>query len=251
MRKRATIVAAAAVASAVFSAVLLSPSEASAQVIGVPPVRQVVLHDSGWGAVSNITMVVSAATVTLMPRVYYNDPEATVGWKARWHVSVLAPAMAMVGATLLVDQPIREAIKNTRPGCPIEDTLVHLDGSGCETFGGPSTQAFAAWGTAGAGISIFLVDTFKYSDGHFNAGGFIGNFAVPLSLAIVTSIGRSANFGSDTLGVSQNGQHEFEHWGQNLLAGAIPGLLTGVLFGVGYTLLQRPNCGYGNNVICW
>ena len=123
--------------------------------------------------------------------------------------------------------------------------------SGCETFGGPSTQSFAAWGTAGAGISIFLVDTFKYSDGHFNAGGFIGNVFVPLSLAIVTSIGRSANFGNDTLGVSQNGQHEFENWGQNLLAGAIPGLLTGVLFGVGYTLLQRPNCGYGNNVICW
>ena len=26
-----------------------------------------------------------------MPRVFYADPEVTVGWKARWHVSVLAP----------------------------------------------------------------------------------------------------------------------------------------------------------------
>jgi hypothetical protein len=244
MRKRFAIVAAAAVAA--FGALaLIGPSEAAAQTVtGTPPVRPVVIHDSGLGTVSNLTMVLGVASVTLMPRVYYNDPEATVGWKARWHISILAPAMAMTAATLLVDQPIRNAVKSTRPGCTLEDTLARLDGSGCESFGGPSTQAFAAWGATGAGLGIFLVDTFKYSDGRFSAGSFIGNFLFPLSMSVVTSVGRSIT-------PSDIGGQPFENVGQNLLAGALPGLVTGVLFGVGYTLMQRPNCGYGNFVICW
>lgn len=247
MRKRATIVA-AALASAVSAAVLLAPREAAAQT-GIPPVQPLVERDPVWGPMSNITMVVGASLVFLMPRVYYNDPEATVGWKARWHVSQLAPAMSLTALTLLMDGPIRDAVKNTRPGCTPEETLARLDGSGCETWGGPSTQAFGAWSATGAGIGIFLVDTFKYSDGRFHLGSFIGNVAAPLTLSIVTSVGRSIDPG--TTSTAPNGFHEYENWGQNLLAGGLPGLLSGAVIGVGYALLQRPNCGYGNNVICW
>ncbi|HEY4118419.1 MAG TPA: hypothetical protein VGM56_11215, partial [Byssovorax sp.] len=82
MRIRATIVAAGVLAG--LSAMALAPREASAQSLTIPPI---VTTDSTWGTVSNITMVIGVTTVTLMPRVYYNDPEATVGWKARWHIS--------------------------------------------------------------------------------------------------------------------------------------------------------------------
>jgi hypothetical protein len=236
MRIRETIVAAAMLAG---TATALAPREAAAQGIPVPPI---VTRDDGLGTMSNITMVAGVAIVTLMPRIYYNDPEATIGWKARWHVSVLAPAASMLGLTLLVDGPIRDLAKWPRPGCTVETTQPGTFGSGCETYGGPSTQAFASWGATGTGLGIFLVDTFKYSDSKFYAPSFIGFVAAPLTLSIITSLGRSLE-GSTTFA--------FEDPVQNLLGGALPGLLLGMGIGAGYALLQRPNCGYGNYLICW
>jgi hypothetical protein len=234
MRIRGTVVTAAFCSSVAIG--LLAPREAAAQIVTPSAVR-----DENWDTVSNITMVLGAATVALMPRVYYNDPESTVGWKARWHISQLAPAMTLTVATLLVDIPIRDSIESTRPGCTLDETNVAFPDSGCESFGGPSTQAFAAWSATGAGVGIFLMDTFNYSDGRFNVPSFIGNVIVPLSLAVITSVGRSVEPGDS---------EAFEDGGQNV-AGVFPGLGTGLIVGLVYAGLQRPNCGYGNNIICW
>jgi hypothetical protein len=80
-------------AAAALLLVLLVPSRAHAQTVSPTPNR-----DQTWETVTSITMVAGAATELLMPRLFYSDPEVTVGWKARWHVSVLAPAMTLVGA---------------------------------------------------------------------------------------------------------------------------------------------------------
>src|ERR1700761_247908 len=133
MRIRETIVAAG---FSIFSTALLAPGEASAQTV-----KPIAPRDATWSTLSDVTMVLNAGVVTLMPRVYYNDPEATVGWKARWHFSVLAPTLAMTGLTLLVDGPIRNAIKKPRPGCTIDNTTPDYPGSGCNTFGMMSTQS--------------------------------------------------------------------------------------------------------------
>lgn len=217
-------------------AALFAPREAAAQTI--PPFAE---RDTNWDAVSNMTTVMSASTVFLMPRLYYSDPEATVGWKGRWHVSSFAPTMTMTALTLFVDGPIRNAIKSNRPGCTTEQTKAALVGSGCESYGGPSTQAFASFGATGTGLGIFLVDTFKYSDGRFSVPSFIGNLAVPLTLSVVTAIGRTVEPGS-AVGFESPGQ---------VVAGALPGFFGGMLIGFTYAMLQKPSCGYGNNVFCW
>ena len=159
-------------------------------------------------------------------------------------VSVLAPAMTLVGATLLVDGPIREAIESSKVGCTLDQTLGATPflppDSGCETFGGPSTHAFAAWSAFGAGTTIFLVDTFKYSDFEFHGGSFVGNVIVPLGGAILTSVARSAD--GSGIGPESTGQ---------VVAGALPGLGVGALLGLGYAFLQEPDCGYGGYLICW
>jgi hypothetical protein len=235
MRIRETIVAAGFLS--IFGAVLLAPREAAAQ-----QVAPLVDRNAGFGLGSNITMVLGASIVTLMPRIYYNDPEATVGWKGRWHFSVLAPAMSMTALTLLVDGPIKNAIKTPRPGCTIDNTSSVFPGSNCESFGMPSTQAFASWGSTGMGTMIFLVDTLKYSNSKFSVPGFIGNVALPFSLSIITSVLRGIDSGATN--------RAFEDPLQ-MTAGAISGFVTGALVGLGYTLFQRPNCGYGNSLFCW
>lgn len=232
MRSRNNVVVASLLAGAL--TLSLTESEAQAQVL---PFAE---RDQNWSTVSSVTMVIGAATVSLMPRIYYSAPDATVGWKARWHVSALAPIMSMTAATLLVDGPIRGAIESPQDGCTLDQTLADLPGSGCESFGGPSTHAFAAWGAAGAGISVFLVDTLKYSDYEFSVPSFIGNVIVPSSLAVVTSIARSAD--GSGIGPESTGQ---------VVAGALPGAGVGLLLGLGYALLQEPNCGYGNYLFCW
>ncbi|AUX24137.1 hypothetical protein SOCEGT47_046730 [Sorangium cellulosum] len=231
MRIRQKVVAAGCLAVA---ACLLAPREAAAQATTVE-------RDEGWGTVSDVSLALGASAVFLMPRVYYSDPEATVGWKGRWHFSVLAPAMTMTALTLLVDLPIKGAVESPRPGCGIEETKTALAGSGCESFGGPSTHAFASWGATGAGTGIFLVDTFRYSAGRFNAGGFIGHVAFPLTASIVTSIAR---------GVAPGNAEAYENGGQ-IAIGGVTGFLSGLAFGTAYAMLQRPNCGYGNALFCW
>lgn len=236
MRITKTVVAAGLSLCAGVATVLVAPGEAAAQVI--PPTAE---RDENWGVVSDVTMTLGASTVFLMPRVYYSSPAATVGWKARWHFSALAPAMSLTALTLLVDGPIKSAIESPRPGCTVDETIVAFPDSNCESFGGPSTHAFASWGATGAGLGIFLVDTIKYSDGRFHGGSFVGNVAVPLTASVVTSIARGVEPGS-TQGYESGGQ---------IVAGAVPGFLTGVALGVAYSLFQPPNCGYGNAIFCW
>lgn len=237
MMKKLTVMLAGGLSIA---ATTLFSSEARAQVVppAVPPIVQ---RDTGWNTVSNMTMVIAAGTVFLMPRVYYSDPESTVGWKGRWHFSVLAPAMSMTALTLLVDGPLKGAIKSTRPGCTLDQTNLDYPQSNCESFGGPSTQSFAAWGATGTGLGIFLVDTVKYSNGRFNVPYFLGEFAVPFTASMITSVGRVVGPGTTT---------QYENGGQ-VVAGALTGLGSGLLLGVAYSFFQRPNCGYGNNIFCW
>jgi hypothetical protein len=246
MRIRETIVAAGLIS--IFSAVLLSPGEARAQ---TPPVTAIAQRDGTWGTVSNVTMILGAGLVTLMPRVYYNDPEATVGWKGRWHFSQLAPALSLTALTLLVDGPIRGAIKSPRPGCSLDQTAAGLAGSNCESYGMPSTQSYASWGSTGAGTTIFLVDTIRYSQGKFNAGAFIGNVGVPLILSIFTSVGRGVVVGNTVLPNGQSVPTQAYESPMQVVAGSLSGFATGALLGLAYTMFQRPNCGYGNSFICW
>lgn len=236
MRIRETIVAAGLIS---VSTALLAPREAAAQTV-------ISAHDATWGTVSNVTMVLGVGIVTLMPRVYYNDPEATVGWKGRWHYSMLAPALSMTALTLLVDGPIKKAIQAPRPGCTFDNTTPPgggLPGSGCESFGMPSTQSFASWGATGTGTAIFLVDTLRYSNAKFHVGSFFGNVGVPLILSVLTSVGRSI-----TPNVARGNPYESV---PQIVAGSLSGFVTGALVGLGYSMLQRPNCGYGNNLVCW
>jgi hypothetical protein len=214
----------------------INSSEAFAQ----DTVPTIVDRDPNWGIVSNVSLAIGASTVFLMPRVYFSDPESTVGWKGRWHFSHFAPMMTMAAATLLVDGPIKNALQLPRPGCEGVDPRVAGPGSNCETYGGPSTHAFAAWGAFGVGTGIFLVDTIKYSKGRFHAGSFIGNVVVPLAAGVMTSVSRSVN-GSGV---------QFES-DQQVLAGTFIGMGSGLLVGVAYSLLQRPSCGYGNAIFCW
>ena len=62
-------------------------------------------------------MVASAGTQLLMPRVFYSDPEVTVGWKARWHVSVLAPVMTLTALAVLNEHALKDSFEGFRPGC--------------------------------------------------------------------------------------------------------------------------------------
>lgn len=234
MRIRKTTVT-AGLLSAAFAA-LLAPREASAQAI--PPSAP---RDENWETVSQIAMITGAATVTLMPRVYYNDPEATVGWKGRWHVSQLAPALTLTATTLFIDTPVKNAIESVRPGCTLDETRVAFPDSNCESYGGPSTHAYASSATFGAGLTIWLLDTFKYSDSEFHAGSFIGNVAVPLTTAVLTSVAR---------GIASGDSESFEDGGQ-IAAGIAVGLPVGMLTGFVYGMMQEPNCGYGDNIICW
>jgi hypothetical protein len=239
MRIRETIVAAGLFS---ITAALVAPREAAAQTV-----TPIATRSGTWNTVSNVTMILGAGIVTLMPRVYYNDPEATVGWKGRWHISMLAPALSMTALTLLVDGPIKGAIGAPRPGCTFDQTSPPgggVSGSGCESFGMPSTQSFASWGATGAGTAIFLVDTIKYSNGKFHAGGFVGNVGVPLVLSVLTSVGRSIAPGT---GVNPSAYET----PLQIVAGSLSGFVTGALLGLGYSMLQRPNCGYGNNLVCW
>ncbi len=235
MRIRDKVVAAGCLTIA---ACLLAPREAAAQTSATSVER-----DENWGTVSDVGLVLGASSVFLMPRVYYSDPESTVGWKGRWHFSVLAPAMTMTALTLLVDLPIKSAVESPRPGCGVDETKTALSDSNCRSFGGPSTHAFASWGATGAGTGIFLVDTFRYSAGRFHAGAFIGNVAFPLTASVVTSIARS-------IGHSATNERPYENAGQ-IAIGGVTGFLSGLAFGAAYAMFQRPSCGYGNALVCW
>jgi hypothetical protein len=189
-------------------------------------------RDSTWGGVTDATAVAALGAAILMPRVFYPSPEVTVGTKARWHVSVLAPVMTYAAFTLVNDQFLKDEIKSLRPGC--DDS--NLGGPGCETFGGPSSHAFAASAAFGHGVAVFLFDTTKWSDGRANAASAFGNIGLPLILGGITFVGRHRG--------------GFENGGQ-LVAGGTLGLATGFLLGTTYALMQRPECGYSGAMLCW
>lgn len=245
MRIWPTIVACSIVASA-----FLAPSKAAAQA----PVAPIVYRDLNWEAVSHVFLGVGAASVFLTPRVYYNDPQATVGWKGRWHWSIFAPAMTLAAFTALSETVIKPSIESVRPGCTIEQTIVAFPDSNCETFGGPSTHALASWGATGMGTGIFLVDTIKHSKGRFSAPAFIGQVAVPLISSIFVSVGRAIdtdNFNANVgVTVTENPSQPFEDAGQ-VAAGALTGFGSGLLLGFTYAMMQKPSCPYGDALFCW
>ena len=61
-----------------------------------------------------------------------------------------------------------------------------------------------------------------------------------LAAAFVTSAARSA----DGNGTGPEGLGQ-------VVAGALPGLASGAILGLTYSLLQEPDCGYGGYLICW
>lgn len=191
-------------------------------------------RSSTWDTVSTVAVITGATSQLLMPRVYYADKETTYGWKARWHVSVLAPVMTLTAATLASEYALKPSIKGYRPGC--DET--NQGGPGCSTYGAPSTHSLAAFSALGQGTGVFLVDTLKWNDGKVHGGALAGEVGVPLIAAIFAAVGRVG------------GEPNHESAGQ-VLAGAGAGIGLGLLTGITYSLFQRPECGYGSGMICW
>jgi hypothetical protein len=209
------------------TAVTLSASSTAGAQVTPPPDR-----DQTWGAVTTVTMASAGLVELLMPRIFYSDPEVTQGWKARWHVSQLAPVMTLTVLTLVNEYLLKDAIQEPRPGC--DDT--NAGGPHCDTYGMPSTHAFGSFAALGNGAAVWLFDMTKWSGGRFSAGSFVGNVAVPLVLAGTTAVGR--------------GVGNWETGGQ-ILAGAGIGVAFGFLMGMTYSLMSHPECGYTGSLICW
>jgi len=188
-------------------------------------------RSAAWDDATTIMALSSLGLQLVMPRVFYSDPEVTAGWKGRWHVSALAPVMTLATITLVNHHYLKDSFESPLPGCD-----VNPGDPSCTTYGMFSSQSLLAWSAFGQGTGVFLGDTFKWSDGRFNAGAFTGNVAVPLVLAVITSIGR-------TSGNLESGGQVWASAG----VGALVGLGTGVM----YSLLQRPECGYTGSLICW
>lgn len=189
-------------------------------------------RDDNWAKVSTVSLLVGAGTELLMPRVFYSDPEATVGWKTRWHVSVLAPALALTSLAVLNEYAMKDSFEGYRPGCSEE----LQGGPGCNTYGMMSTHSFGGFAALGQGSAVFLFDTLKWSSGRFNAGSLVGHVAIPLVSAVVTAVARDAG-----------------NWenGTQIVAGGGAGLVSGFATGAVYALMQRPECGYSGSLVCW
>ena len=191
-------------------------------------------RSEAWRTTSHVFVAVGATSQLLMPRMYFAESETTIGWKARWHVSVLASAMTLTAASLASEYGLKPLVEGYRPGC--DET--NQGGPGCATYGAPSTHAFASFSALGHGTSVFLVDTLKWNDGRFHGGALAGDIALPLVAAGFTILGRIG------------GEPNQESTGQ-LLAGSGLGLGFGLLSGLLYAMMQRPECGYDSGMICW
>jgi hypothetical protein len=201
-----------------------SPGTANAQ---TAPSR-----DSAWGTASTVTAVTALGIETILPRIFYSDPEATVGWKTRWHVSVLAPTMTLTALGVFSHYAMKDQIKGERPGCGDQNRTL----GDCATFGMPSTHSFIAMSALGQGTGVFLADTIKWSRGKINIGSIVGHVGVPLVLGTLTMVGRKASN---------------EETGGQIIAGGTAGLLTGFGTGLLYAVMQRPECGYTGSLVCW
>lgn len=219
--KRAVL--AAAVLFGVFAA-----GDASAQRLPAPN------RPSGWDTLSTVSMTVGMGSQVLMPRLYWSDTEVTIGTKARWHASVLAPTMLALTVGLFNEVVVHDAITSYRPGCGPSNEGV----KGCTTFGFPSTHTFIAFDALGNGLGVAAVDTFKWSNGRISGGAIAGDVALPLIAAGLTLAGRVA------------GSPAQEH-ADSALVGGLVGLAFGVVAGGAYAYFQRPECPYGAGVICW
>lgn len=193
---------------------------------------QSIERDEGWDDATTILALSSAGLQLVLPRVFYADPEVTAGWKARWHVSVLAPSMTLAALTLFNEQELKESFEGYRPDCNEENAA----DPACSSYGMLSSHSFLAFSALGQGTAVFLTDTLKWSGGRFHAGAFAGQVGVPLVLAVLTAVGRT----------SGNWETGGQVWGSAGI-GFGAGLATGAL----YALLQRPECGYTGNLICW
>jgi hypothetical protein len=102
-------------------------------------------RDATWQTVTTVTAVTALGTQIFMPRVFYAEPETTVGWRARWHLSALAPTMTLTVLTFANEYALKDAIKSQRPGC--DDTN---QGTGnCQDYGSLSSHAFLATSSFG------------------------------------------------------------------------------------------------------
>ena len=215
------------VACAAFTVAMSMASPARAQGMTVPPVRS-----DAWNDATTILALSSLGLELLMPRVFYADPEVTAGWKARWHVSALAPIMTLATLTLVNEHHLKSSFESPRPGC--DDT--NVGHPACSTYGMFSSQSFLAFSALGQGTGVFLGDTLKWSDGRFNAGALTGQVGIPLVLAVITAIGRTSG--------------DLETGGQ-VWASAGVGTMIGLGTGLMYSLMQRPECGYSGSLLCW
>lgn len=214
------------------AALLTAPQAAQAQVAAAPPAPD--RHRSaGWKDATNILTLSSLGVQLLMPRVFFSDPEVTVGWKARWHASVLAPSMTLIATGLVNEQFLKDSFKGHRPGC---DAKSQGWVAGCTDYGMLSTHSYLVGSALGQGLGIFLVDTIKWSGGRLNGGSLAMNVGVPAVLGVITTVGRSAG----------NWETSGQAWGS---AGI--GLALGLGMGALYGAAQRPECGYGGDLICW
>lgn len=204
---------------------MVAPRTAAAQTVG--PERS-----EGWNQATTIMALSAMGLELVMPRVFYSDPEVTVGWKARWHASVLAPSMTLATLGLLNEQVIKDWLEGHRPGCSEENQGL----PGCTSYAMLSTQSFLAFSAFGQGLGVFIFDTTKWSGGRFNFGSFSGHVAVPAVLSVLTAVGRGAG----------DWEQPAQVWGS---AGI--GLLAGFGMGTLYALAQRPECGYSGSLVCW
>jgi hypothetical protein len=190
-------------------------------------------RSQGWKDATNILTLSSLGVQLLMPRIFYSDPEVTVGWKARWHASVLAPSMTLLATGLINEQFLKDSFEGMRPGC--SDKNFGADPN-CTDYGMLSTHSYLVGSALGQGLGVFLVDTIKWSGGRLNGGSLAMNVGVPAVLGVITTVGRSAG--------------NWETGGQSFGSAGI-GLAIGLGLGALYASAQRPECGYGGDLICW
>ncbi len=189
-------------------------------------------RSAGWDKATTIMAVTALGLQVFTPRTFFADPEVTAGWKARWHVSVLAPVMTLATVAYFNENTLKSSFEGTRPDCNESNAGT----SPCGTYGMLSTETFVAFSALGHGAGVFLGDTLKWSHGQFHGGALAVEVGVPAVLATLTAVGRSSG--------------NWETGGQVLGSAGI-GLGVGLGMGLLYSITQRPECGYTGSLICW
>lgn len=189
-------------------------------------------RSDGWNTATSVFAAVSWASVLATPRYTYADADVTVGFKPRWHVSVLAPTMTLATLAFVNRDFLQKEIGGFRPGCDDSNRGV----AGCERRGMPSTHALVSFSALGQGAGIFLVDTFKWNHGKLAPVSLVGHVLLPLVSSSLVLAGRIA------------GDHETT---PQVLVGAGAGLGLGLGMGVVYAIFQRPECRFGAGIVCW